>query len=69
MPELPRWPDPTDGPCTVGLVLGAAAGAAAGLVFRAVWKQASGQADAPTATDEERGWGEILAVLQGAIFA
>jgi hypothetical protein len=55
----------------VGLVLGAAAGAAAGLVFRAVWKQVSGEGEAPAATDEERGWGEILAAaaLQGAIFA
>ena len=31
----------------------------------------SGDDDAPNATDEDRGWGEILAAaaLQGAIFA
>lgn len=55
----------------VGLVLGAAAGALSGLLFRQVWKRASGQDEAPRATDEERRWGEILAAaaLQGAIFA
>jgi hypothetical protein len=55
----------------VGLVLGAAAGVLSGLVFRAVWNRASGQDEVPHATDEERGWGEILAAaaLQGAIFS
>jgi hypothetical protein len=55
----------------VGLLLGIAAGAIAGLVFKEVWKIASGDDDAPNATDEERGWGEIIAAaaLQGAIFA
>ncbi len=38
---------------------------------RQVWKLASGDDDAPDATDENRGWGEIIiaAALQGAIFA
>jgi hypothetical protein len=55
----------------VGILLGIGAGALAGLVFKEVWKVASGDDDAPNATDEERGWGEILAAaaLQGAIFA
>jgi hypothetical protein len=55
----------------VGLVLGATAGALAGLMFRQVWTWASGQDEAPRATDAERGWAEILAAaaLQGAIFA
>jgi hypothetical protein len=55
----------------MGLILGAAAGVAAGLVFKQVWKRIEGDRDAPNATDEERGWGEILAAaaLQGAIFA
>ena len=54
----------------VGWLLGAGAGAAAGLVFKQAWKLA-GHDDAPNATDEDRGWGEILlaAALQGAIFA
>jgi Protein of unknown function (DUF4235) len=54
-----------------GLLLGIAAGAAASVIFRQVWKLASGDDDAPDATDENRGWGEVLvaAALQGAIFA
>jgi hypothetical protein len=55
----------------VGMLLGVAAGAVAGYVFKEVWRLASGDDDAPDATDEDRGWGEILAAaaLQGAIFA
>jgi hypothetical protein len=55
----------------VGFLLGVAAGAFAGLIFKEVWKLASGDDDAPNATDEDRGWGEIIAAaaLQGAIFA
>jgi hypothetical protein len=54
-----------------GILLGVAAGAIAGFAFREVWKAVSGDDDAPNATDEDRGWGEILAAaaLQGAIFA
>ena len=55
----------------VGLLLGLGAGALAGFVFKEVWKLAAGDDDAPSPTDEDRGWGEILlaAALQGAIFA
>ena len=55
----------------VGILLGVAAGAIAGYAFREVWKAVAGDEDAPNATDEDRGWGEILAAaaLQGAIFA
>ncbi|MEU8234005.1 DUF4235 domain-containing protein [Actinoplanes sp. NPDC048967] len=55
----------------VGLLLGIGAGAVAGFVFKEIWKFASGDDDAPNATDEDRGWGEIIAAaaLQGAIFA
>lgn len=55
----------------VGLLLGIAAGSVAGFVFKELWKIASGDDDAPNATDEDRGWGEIIAAaaLQGAIFA
>jgi Protein of unknown function (DUF4235) len=55
----------------VGLILGATAGAISGLVFKQIWKHLAGDDDAPNATDEERGWGEVLAAaaLQGAIFA
>jgi hypothetical protein len=55
----------------VGILLGVAAGAVAGALFKKVWQLASGDDDTPNATDEERGWVEILAAaaLQGAIFA
>ena len=55
----------------VGLLLGVAAGVVAGAIFKQVWRVASGDDDAPNATDEDRGWGEIVAAaaLQGAIFA
>jgi hypothetical protein len=55
----------------VGLALGAAAGLIAAAAFKQVWRAVSGEDDAPNATDEESGWGEVLAAaaLQGAIFA
>ncbi|WP_250032404.1 DUF4235 domain-containing protein [Paractinoplanes maris] len=55
----------------VGLLLGAGAGVVSGLVFKQVWKVAGHDDDAPNATDEDRGWTEILlaAAIQGAIFA
>ena len=55
----------------VGIALGVAAGSLAGFLFKQVWKRVGGDSDAPNATDEDRGWGEILvaAALQGAIFA
>lgn len=55
----------------VGILLGIAAGAVAGAVFKKVWQLASGDDDTPNATDEDRGWVEVLAAaaLQGAIFA
>ncbi len=55
----------------VGVLLGISAGVIAGAIFKQVWRMASGDDDAPNATDEDRGWGEIIAAaaLQGAIFA
>ncbi len=55
----------------VGLVLSLAAGTVAGVIFRQVWRLTAGDGEAPSATDEHRRWGEILAAaaLQGAIFA
>jgi hypothetical protein len=54
----------------VGILLGFGAATLAGIVFKQVWKLASGDDDAPSPTDEERGWGEIIAAaaIQGAIF-
>ncbi|NGN65009.1 DUF4235 domain-containing protein [Streptomyces sp. A7024] len=55
----------------VGLALGAVSGMVAGAAFRQTWKLLAHEEDAPDATDEDRGWQEILvsAALQGAIFA
>jgi Protein of unknown function (DUF4235) len=55
----------------VGMLLGAGAGIIAGAVFKQIWKRVGHDDNAPTATDEDRGWGEVLAAaaLQGAIFA
>ncbi|MFD7783966.1 DUF4235 domain-containing protein [Streptomyces nojiriensis] len=55
----------------VGLVLGAVAGMIAAAAFKQVWKVVEGEGDAPSATDEDRSWREILiaAAIQGAIFA
>jgi Protein of unknown function (DUF4235) len=55
----------------VGLLLGATAGLISGLVFKQVWRRVGHDVEAPHATDEDRGWAEVLAAaaLQGAIFA
>jgi hypothetical protein len=55
----------------VGLALGALSGMAAGALFKQAWKMIGDDQDAPDATDEDRGWSEVLiaAALQGAIFA
>jgi len=55
----------------MGFVLGATAGLIAGALFRQVWRAVADDEEAPSATDQDRGWGEILAAaaLQGAIFA
>ncbi|MFI9583577.1 DUF4235 domain-containing protein [Streptomyces sp. NPDC052236] len=54
-----------------GLLFGALGGVLAGAVFKQVWKAVGGEEEAPSATDEERSWREVLpaAALQGAIFA
>jgi len=55
----------------LSLAFGVAGGVLAGVVFKQVWKAVAGEDDAPDATSEEYGWGEVLAAaaLQGAIFA
>jgi hypothetical protein len=54
----------------VGLAGGILAGAIAGYAFKKLWRVASHEDDAPTATDPDHGWAEILlaATIQGAIF-
>ena len=55
----------------LGILFGVLGGLLGGVIFKQVWKQISGKDDAPSATESEYGWGEVLpaAALQGAIFA
>ncbi|MEU4954982.1 DUF4235 domain-containing protein [Streptomyces lavendulae] len=55
----------------VELALGAVSGMIAGAAFKQVWKVVEGENDAPSATDENRSWKQVLiaAAIQGAIFA
>jgi hypothetical protein len=55
----------------LGLAASVLGGMLASAVFKRVWKITAGEDEAPSATDERRGWPEILvaAALQGAIFA
>jgi predicted metal-dependent enzyme (double-stranded beta helix superfamily) len=55
----------------LGIVVGLLASMLAGAIFKKVWKFTPGPDEAPEATDERRGWGEILlaAAVQGVIFA
>lgn len=55
----------------VGLALGAVSGLLAGALFKQAWKVIGHDDHAPDATDQDRGWQEVLlaAALQGAIFA
>jgi hypothetical protein len=54
----------------VGILLGTGAGIIAGAVFKQIWKRVGHDDNAPAATDEDRGWGEVLAAaaLQAATF-
>jgi len=55
----------------IGLLIGIGGGMLAGSLFKRIWRAATGEDEAPRATDARKGWREILiaAALQGAIFA
>lgn len=54
----------------LGLLVGVLGGVVASAVFRQIWKRATGEQDAPNATDQDRTWREVLtaAAVQGAVF-
>jgi predicted metal-dependent enzyme (double-stranded beta helix superfamily) len=54
----------------IGLLVSVVGGVLAGALFKRVWRLAAGEKDAPKATDERRGWGEVLAAatVEGAVF-
>jgi Protein of unknown function (DUF4235) len=53
-----------------GLAISILGGLVAGALFKKTWKTVAGEDDAPSATDADRGWGEIVlaAALEGAVF-
>ena len=55
----------------VGILGGLMAGFAAGALFKQIWKVAAHESEAPKATDENRGWTEVVlsAAVKGAVFA
>lgn len=54
----------------LSLVISAVGGILASLAFKQVWKRVTGHEDAPSATDREYSWRQVVlaAAAQGAIF-
>jgi hypothetical protein len=54
----------------VGLLMSVLGGVIASAIFRRIWRAVGGESDAPKATDQRRGWREVLiaAAAQGAVF-
>ncbi len=54
----------------IGLLLSVLSGVMASFVFSKVWQAATGEEDAPKATERNRSWSGVLgaAALQGAVF-
>jgi hypothetical protein len=54
----------------LGLAFGVVGGLLASAVFRQVWKQVSGDDEAPMATDRDSTWTNVLvaAAIEGAVF-
>jgi predicted metal-dependent enzyme (double-stranded beta helix superfamily) len=55
----------------LSLLVSVLGGMLAGVIFKQVWRLTAREEEAPSATDAQRGWREVLiaAALQGAIFA
>lgn len=53
-----------------GLIFSILGGILAGAVFKRVWSAVGHEEKAPKATDESRGWGEVVvaAAAEGAVF-
>lgn len=53
-----------------GLIFSILGGILAGAVFKRVWSAVGHEEKAPRATDESRGWGEVVvaAAAEGAVF-
>jgi Protein of unknown function (DUF4235) len=53
-----------------GLIFSILGGVLAGALFKRVWSAVGHEEEAPKATDESKGWGEVVvaAAAQGAVF-
>lgn len=53
-----------------GLIVSVLGGLVAGAIFKRVWRAVGHEEEAPKATDERKGWGEVVtaATLEGAVF-
>ena len=53
-----------------GLLVGVLGGIVARAIFKRVWAAVAHEEEAPEATDERRGWGEVVAAAaaEGAVF-
>lgn len=53
-----------------GLIVSVLGGLVAGTVFKRVWSAVGHEEEAPKATDEDKGWREVVvaAAAQGAVF-
>jgi hypothetical protein len=53
-----------------GLIFSVLGGIVAGMIFKRIWGAVGDEDEAPEATDETRGWGEVLvaAAAEGAVF-
>lgn len=54
----------------LGVLFGVAGGIAANAAFARTWKALTGEDEAPSSTEQNRSWGEVLAAaaIQGAVF-
>lgn len=54
----------------LGLIFGVLGGVAAGAIFKRVWQAVAREDEAPSATDADKGWAEVVtaAAAQGAVF-
>ena len=53
-----------------GLIFSVLGGIVAGIIFKRIWGAIGDEDEAPEATDETKGWGEVLvaAAAEGAVF-
>ena len=54
----------------LGLFVSVLGGLVAGAIFKRAWSSVAREEEPPDATDERKGWGEVVAAatLQGAVF-